>query len=193
MSKPVFFKDAAALRKWFAGNARQSSELVVGYMKRDTGVASVTWPESVDEALCVGWIDGLRRRIDDRCYQIRFTPRRTGSHWSNINIRRVGELRKAGRMKAAGLAAFAARSKARSGLASYEQRKSAKLSAQDIKEFKRHAKAWKYYGSVTPGYKHLVNFWITSAKRPETRAKRLGMLIAACAQGKRLGWDAKVV
>ena len=193
MSKPVFFKDAAALRKWISRNGRRSSELLVGYMKRGTGVASVTWPESVDEALCVGWIDGVRRRIDDRRYQIRFTPRRAGSHWSNINIRRVGELRKAGRMKSAGLAAFAARSKARSGRASYEQRKTAKLSARDVKEFKRHARAWKYYGSVKPGYKHLVNFWITSAKRPETRAKRLGILIAACAQGKRLGWDAKVV
>ena len=193
MSKPVFFKSPAALEKWFAANASKASELVVGYMKRHTGVPSITWPESVDEALCVGWIDGVRRRIDERRYQIRFTPRRAGSHWSNINIRRVGELEKAGRMKPAGLAAFAARSKARSGRASYEQRKKAKLSPELIKAFKQHPAAWKYYGSVTPGYKHLVNFWITSAKKPETRAKRLRMLINACAQGKRLGWDAKVV
>ena len=193
MSKPVFFRNPAALKNWFDANARKKTELVVGYMKRATGVPSITWPESVDEALCVGWIDGVRRRIDDRRYQIRFTPRRAGSHWSNINIRRVGELKKAGRMKPAGLAAFATRSKAKSGLASYEQRKKAKLSPELVREFKKHPAAWKYYGSVTPGYKHLVNFWITSAKKPETQAKRLGILIAACAKCKRLGWDARVV
>ncbi len=186
MSDPVYFKNPAALKKWFATNARKKSELVVGYMKRESGVPSVTWPESVDEALCVGWIDGVRHRIDDRRYQIRFTPRRTGSHWSNINIRRVGDLEKAGRMKAAGLAAFAARSKAKSGRASYEQRTNATLAPELVREFKQHPAAWKYYGTVTPGYKHLVNFWITSAKKPETQAKRLGILIAACAQGKRL-------
>jgi uncharacterized protein YdeI (YjbR/CyaY-like superfamily) len=193
MSKPVYFRNSAALRKWFATNSGKAKELVVGYMKRGTGVASVTWPESVDEALCVGWIDGVRRRIDERRYQIRFTPRRAGSHWSNVNIRRVGELKKAGRMKPAGLAAFAGRSQSRTGRAHYEQRRKAKLRPEHVREFKRHAAAWKYYGTVPPGYRHLVNFWITSAKKPETRAKRLKLLIAACAQGKRLGWDAKVV
>jgi uncharacterized protein YdeI (YjbR/CyaY-like superfamily) len=193
MSKPVFFKNPAALMKWFASNARKKTELVVGYMKRDTGVPSVTWPESVDEALCVGWIDGVRHRIDDRRYRIRFSPRRPGSHWSNVNIRRVGQLKKAGRMKPVGLAAFAARSKAKSGRACYEQRKKSKLSPELVREFKKHPAAWKYYRSVTPGYKHLVNFWITSAKKPETRARRMRILVAACVKGKRLGWDAKVV
>ena len=192
MSRPVYFRNAAALRKWFASNSRKKKELVVGYMKRETGVASVTWPESVDEALCVGWIDGLRHRIDERRYQIRFSPRRAGSHWSNVNIRRVGELRKAGRMKPAGLAAFAGRNKARTGRAHYEQRKKARLRPEQLREFKRHPAAWKYYGTVPPGYKHLVNFWITGAKKPETRAKRLRILVAACARGKRLAWDAKV-
>ena len=192
MSKPVYFSNAAALRKWFAANSRKAKELIVGYMKRETGVPSITWPESVDEALCVGWIDGVRNRIDDRRYQIRFTPRRKGSHWSTINIRRVGALRKLGRMKPAGLAAFAARDKTRTGRAHYEQRKKAKLWPEHVKDFKRHPAAWKYYETVTPGYKHLVNFWITSAKKPETRAKRLQILISACAQGKRLAWDAKV-
>ena len=192
MSKPVFFRNAAALAKWFARHSQKKSELIVGYMKRDTGVPSITWPESVDEALCVGWIDGVRRRIDDRRYQIRFSPRRKGSHWSNINIRRVGELRRTGRMKPPGLAAFESRNKAKTGRAHYEQRKKAKLWPEHIREFKHHAAAWKYYETVTPGYKHLVNFWITSAKKPETRAKRLNILIAACAQGKRLAWDAKV-
>lgn len=189
----VFFKDALALRRWFANNAATASMLVVGYMKRGTGVPSITWPESVDEALCVGWIDGVRHRIDDERYQIRFTPRRKGSHWSNINIRRMAELKKAGRMKAAGLAAFAARTKTKTGRAHYEQRTKAKLSPQDIKAFKRNAAAWKYYGTVTPGYKRLVNWWITTAKKPETRARRLKTLMKACAEGRRLSWGSRIL
>jgi uncharacterized protein YdeI (YjbR/CyaY-like superfamily) len=187
-AKPIFFENPAALRRWFAKNAGRASELVVGYMKRDTGVASVTWPESVDEALCVGWIDGVRHRIDDERYQIRFTPRRKGSYWSKVNVRRVAKLRKAGRMKTAGLAAFESRDKTQSARASYEQKTAAKLSPQDIKEFKKNAAAWKYYGAVTPGYRQLVNWWIISARKPETRSMRLRKLIGACAEGRRLGW-----
>ncbi len=189
----VFFAKAAALRRWFAQNATTAPELVVGFMKKDTGVPSVTWPEAVDEALCVGWIDGVRHRTDDERYQIRFTPRRRGSHWSNINIRRIAELKKAGRMKAAGLAAFAARSKAKSGRASYEQRTAARLSAQDIRAFKRNAAAWKYYGTVPPGYRHWVNWWIVSAKKADTRARRLRTLIDACTKGRRLVWGSRVL
>lgn len=155
-------------------------------MKKGTGVASVTWPEAVDEALCVGWIDGVRHRIDNKRYRIRFTLRRRGSHWSNINIRRVAVLKSAGRMKAAGLAAFAARENSKSGRASYEQRKTAKLSPQDIKVFKRNAAAWTYYGALPPGYRKTVAWWVISAKKSETRAKRLRTLIEACANGRRL-------
>ena len=191
--KPVFFEDAVALRRWLAKNAATAPELVVGYMKKGTSVPSITWPESVDEALCVGWIDGVRRRIDDERYQIRFTPRRKGSHWSNINIRRVAELKKAGRMKTAGLKAFAERDKAKSGRASYEQRTKARLSAQDIKTFRRNAAAWKYYATATPGYRQLVNFWITTARMPETRARRLNTLIHACAEGRRLSWGSRIL
>ncbi len=162
-------------------------------MKKGTGVPSITWPESVDEALCVGWIDGVRKRIDDERYQIRFTPRRRGSHWSRINIRRFPELRKSGRMKAAGLKAFAARDKATSGLASYEQKKPAELSPQDIRAFKRNAAAWKYYGTLPPGYRNLVNWWITTARRHDTRARRLRTLIDACAQGTRLTWGSRIL
>lgn len=162
-------------------------------MKKSTGVASVTWPEAVDEALCVGWIDGVRQRIDDERYQIRFSPRRRGSHWSNINIRRIAALKKAGRMKAAGLAAFAARSKTRSGHASYEQRTAAKLSPQDIKQFKQNAAAWKYYDTLPAGYKKMVNWWIISARKTETRARRLEILIKACALRRRLDWGAKLI
>ncbi len=188
MTKPVYFDSAMALRRWFAKNSGKASELVVGYMKRETGVPSITWPESVHEALCVGWIDGVRHRIDDERYQIRFTPRRRGSHWSNVNIRKIAELKKAGRMKAAGLAAFASRDETRTARASYEQKTAAKLSPQDIREFRQNAAAWKYYRAVTPSYLQLVNWWITSARKPETRAKRLEKLIGACGAGRRLGW-----
>ena len=190
---PVFFESPLALRRWFARHASTAPELVVGYMKRGTGVPSITWPESVDEALCVGWIDGVRHRIDDERYQIRFTPRRRGSNWSNINIRRVAELKKAGRMKTAGLKAFAERDKSKAALGSYEQRTKAKLSPQDIKTFKRNAAAWKYYSNLTPGYLQLVNWWITTAKRPETRAKRLNTLIHACAEERRLSWGSRIL
>ncbi len=191
--KPVYFESALALRRWFARNAATASELVVGYMKRGTGIPSITWPESVDEALCVGWIDGVRHRIDDERYRIRFTPRRKGSNWSKINVRRVAELKKAGRMKSAGLKAFAERNKARTGLGSYEQRTRAKLSPQDIKTIKRHAAAWKYYAALPPGYLQLVNWWITSARKPETRARRLNTLIHACAEGRRLTWGSRIL
>ena len=183
---PLFFANATTLRRWFAKNAATTTELVVGFMKKNTGVASATWPEAVDEALCVGWIDGIRHRIDDGRYKIRFTPRRRGSHWSNINIRRIAALKAAGRVKAAGLAAFAARKPSKSRRAAYEQRTAAELSPQDIKVFMRNAAAWKYYGTLPSGYRQKVTWWVTTAKKPETRAKRLRTLIEACAKGRRL-------
>ena len=186
--KPRYFKNAAELRRWFAGNAATAPELVVGFMKRATGVASITWPEAVDEALCVGWIDGVRHRIDDEHYKIRFTQRRRGSHWSHVNIRRIAVLKAAGRVNAAGLAAFAARNPSRSGRGSYEQKSKAKLSPQQAKVFRRNPAAWKYYRAVPPGYRQMVTWWITSAKKEETRAKRLAIVIKACSERRRLGW-----
>jgi uncharacterized protein YdeI (YjbR/CyaY-like superfamily) len=189
--RPVFFRDAAALRRWFSQHAAKESALLVGFMKKTTGVASVTWPQAVDEALCVGWVDGVRHRIDDERYTIRFSPRRRGSRWSQINVRRVAALKKAGRMTAAGLAAFAARK--RLGPVWYEQKTPARLSRAQVLAFKRHASAWKYYCNLPPGYLKMVNWWVTSAKKPETRARRLSILIDACAQGRRLDWAAKPV
>ncbi|HTL49672.1 MAG TPA: YdeI/OmpD-associated family protein [Steroidobacteraceae bacterium] len=185
---PVFFGSPAALRRWFARHAGSEAELVVGYMKRSTGVSSLTWPESVDEALCVGWIDGVRRRIDGERYQIRFTPRKARSSWSNINIARVKFLRAKGRMRPAGLAAFAARDKAQPPRGSYEQTKAVKLPPKDTKAIRANPKAWKYFQTLPPGYVRLISWWIISAKRPETRAKRLGAVIDKCAAGKRFTW-----
>jgi uncharacterized protein YdeI (YjbR/CyaY-like superfamily) len=185
-STPIYFKDAASLRRWFEKNAASATELVVGYMKRATGVPSVTWPESVDEALCFGWIDGVRNRVDDDRYRIRFSPRRRGSHWSLVNIRRVRALKAAGRVKPAGLAAFRARKASNTGRAPYEQRAVAKPTAAEIKAIRRHAAAWKYYSACPPSYHKMCHWWLQSAKKPETRARRLKKLIEACAEGRRL-------
>jgi uncharacterized protein YdeI (YjbR/CyaY-like superfamily) len=163
--KPVFFAKAKTLGRWFTKHAASAPELVVGFMKKSTGVASVTWPEAVDEALCVGWIDGVRHRIDDERYQIRFTPRRPGSHWS----------------------------KTKTGRASYEQNAPVKLSPRVISVFKRNAAAWKYYGTLPPGYKKMVNWWVMSARKDETRMRRLATLVSACAQKRRLDWGAKLI
>lgn len=184
--EPLYFENAAALRRWFAEYAHIESVLIVGYMKKGTGVPSITWQESVDEALCVGWIDGVRNRIDDESYRIRFTPRKASSHWSNINIRRVAVLKAAGRMKAPGLKAFAARTKSRSGRAAYEQRTKAKLSPLDIRVFRRSTSAWKFYNALPPGYRQTMTWWVVSARKPETRDKRLRKLIEACAKRRRL-------
>ena len=185
---PVFFESPAALRRWFARNAATEVELVVGYMKRVTGVASITWPESVDEALCVGWIDGVRRRIDGERYQIRFTPRKARSSWSNVNIARAKALKAEGRMKAAGLSAFAARDRKRAPRGSYEQKRPIRLPPKDLKAIRANAKAWKYFKTLPPGYVRLISWWVVSAKKPETRAKRLDAVIAKCAAGKRFTW-----
>jgi uncharacterized protein YdeI (YjbR/CyaY-like superfamily) len=186
--KPVYFESAAALRLWFVRYAAVESELVVGYMKKGTGVASVTWPESVDEALCVGWIDGVRKRVDGERYQIRFSPRKPRSYWSNINIARVRALKSASRMQPAGLAAFAARDKAQAPRGSYEQKKPIRLPPKDLKAVRTNARAWKYYKTLPSGYLRMCAWWVISAKKPETRAKRLQRFIAMCAAEKRFTW-----
>lgn len=188
MDEPIFFASAGELRRWFDRHARTEQVLVVGYMKKATGIASVTWPESVDEALCVGWIDGVRHRIDEHRYRIRFTPRKPRSKWSQVNLRRVAALRKAGRMKPAGLAAHAARDKAGTRHASYEQKKPVRLPPRDLKLVRANPAAWKYYRTLPPGYLRMCAWWIVSAKKPETRARRLGRFIDLCAANRRFTW-----
>src|SRR5262245_9648228 len=163
---PIYFQSPEALRRWFARNAATEVELVVGYMKRGSGVASVTWPESVDEALCVGWIDGVRKRIDAERYQIRFSPRKPRSNWSNVNIARAKALEAEGRMRASGRAAFAARDKAQAPRGSYEQKKPVRLPPKDLKAIRANAKAWKYFKGLPPGYVRLISWWVISAARP---------------------------
>lgn len=186
MTAPRFFATPAEWRAWLAENHAAETELSVGFWKKDSGRASITWPQSVDEALCFGWIDGVRRRIDDAAYSIRFTPRKPGSIWSAINIAKVEQLQAAGRMTAAGAEAFARRTDARSKVYSHEQAQTAQLSAAELREFKRNELAWSFFEATPPGYKKVLLHWITGAKKPETRAARLAKLTEACAAGQRL-------
>jgi|SRR6185295_16713843 len=181
----VFFPSPAHLRRWFEQHAETALELHVGYWKKGSGKPSVTWPESIDEALCCGWIDGVRRSLDEESYTVRFTPRKPGSIWSPVNIRRVGELTAAGRMRPAGLAAFEKRREYRSGTYSYEER-SADLPEPYAGRFSRHPAAWDWFRQQPPSYRKAVIWWIVCAKKEETRLARLETLIRESAAGRRI-------
>jgi uncharacterized protein YdeI (YjbR/CyaY-like superfamily) len=181
--KPRFFATPEKFRAWLAKHHGKAPELLVGFYKKDSGKPSIDWPQSVDEALCFGWIDGVRRNIDETSYSIRFTPRRARSVWSSINIRRVKALSKAGRMSAAGLAAYQLRSKERSAIYAYEQRAAAKLSPAETRLFKADPDAWEYFSKLAPSYRHKAIYWITSSRKPETRKTRLSRIIAMAATG----------
>jgi uncharacterized protein YdeI (YjbR/CyaY-like superfamily) len=185
--EPIFFETPADLRAWLEEHHETDSELFVGAYRKATGKRSLTWPQIVDEALCFGWIDGIRRGIDEESWSIRLTPRKPRSNWSSVNIARVAELEKEGRMRPAGRAAFERRSEARSGIYSYEQRKAAKLEPEQQREFEAHADAWAFFNAQPPGYRRTATHWVVSAKREETRAKRLATLIEDSAAGRRLG------
>jgi uncharacterized protein YdeI (YjbR/CyaY-like superfamily) len=182
---PKFFKTPAAFRQWLAANHAKAIELIVGFYKKDSGKASLTWPESVDEALCFGWIDGIRKRIDEESYQIRFTPRKASSVWSAVNIRNVERLIREKRMQPPGLKAFAARKENRSGIYAYEQR-SPELVEPYLGKLKGNKAAWKFFSAQPAGYRKQMNWWIVSAKQEETRLKRLTKVIEASAAGRRL-------
>lgn len=186
MSEATFFDTPEAFRAWLEANAASAAALLVGFRKVGTGRPSMTWPQSVDEALCVGWIDGVRKRIDNEAYSIRFTPRRAGSIWSAVNIAKFEQLRLQGRMTPAGEAAFACRTEAKSAVYAYEQAEAAVLTAEEQRVLQDHAAAWAYFEAAPPGYRRVVLHWVTTAKRPATRAARLTQLVAACAAGQRL-------
>jgi len=183
--KPRFFPTPSAFRKWLAANHTKAKELVVGFYKKGSGKPSITWPESVDEALCFGWIDGVRNSIDEESYRIRFTPRKPSSVWSAVNIRNVERLIKEKRMQPAGLKAFEARKENRSGIYAYEQR-SPELVEPYAGIFKRNKAAWKFFQAQPPYYRKTMNWWIVSARQEGTRSKRLDKLIEESAKGKRL-------
>jgi len=182
----VFFETPAAFCAWLRKHAATAAELMVGFHKRDSGLRSMTWEESVDEALCVGWIDGVRTRIDERSYRIRFTPRRPTSVWSAINLRKVELLQQQGRMTQAGLDAFARRNDEKSRIYAYEQVKRAELQPAQQAQFRRNRKAWTFFEAQAPSYRHRMAWYVTSARRPETCRARLAKLIEASARGERL-------
>lgn len=185
-AEPIFFATPAAFRKWLKKNHGSCREQWIGFHRKASGRPSITWPESVDEALCVGWIDGLRKTIDAESYKIRFTPRKKESNWSAVNIARVKELTEQGRMQPAGLAAFARRTEAKSGIYAYENRKNAVFDKADEKRFRSNAKAWEFFQRQPPSYRQNVIWALATAKKAETRQRKLERLISESEAGRRI-------
>lgn len=185
MTAPRYFETPEDFRAWLDKNHATEKELLVGFYKVDSGRPSMTWPQSVDEALCYGWIDGIRRRIDDCAYSIRFTPRKPTSIWSAVNVKRVATLTKEGRMRPAGNAAFEKCDKKKSAIYSYE-RGHAEIAGAELAALKKNKKAWAFYSAQAPWYQRTTAHWVMSAKREETRAKRLAHLIDCSSRGERI-------
>jgi uncharacterized protein YdeI (YjbR/CyaY-like superfamily) len=185
-TKPTFFTSQAEFRRWLENNHAIRSELLVGFHKKDSGKKSITYPEALDEALCFGWIDGVRRSLNDSSYTIRFTPRKPKSIWSLVNTRKVEELIKRGCMHQAGLDAYQLRDPKRTGVYSFENRPR-ELSDEYQKRFRRNKKAWEFFQRQPPGYKRLVTYWVMEAKQEETRLRRLNTLIASSENNMRHG------
>ena len=183
---PIFFSRPAAFRAWLEKNHQTKRDRWVGFHRKASGRPSITWPEAVDEALCFGWIDGLRKTIDAESYKIRFTPRRPASNWSAVNIRRMKELMREGRVRPAGIKAFQKRVPERSGIYSYENRKSATLSAAAKKLFRADIAAWEFFQHQPASYRQTAIWWTVSAKRAQTRQDRLRKLIALSKAGRRI-------
>lgn len=177
-SEATYFPTPAAFRRWLEKHHDRANELLVGFYKKGSGRPSITWPEAVDEALCFGWIDGVRRSIDDERYTIRFTPRKPTSTWSAVNRKRIEALNAEGRVHEAGLAAYRSRRPDRTGIYAYENRKAAKLDPESERTFRAEREAWRYFSEQPPSYTLTVIWWVISAKRPETRRRRLEKLIA---------------
>ena len=183
-TKATFFPTEAEFRRWLKANHESAPELLVGFWKKSSGKPSIDWPQARDQALCFGWIDGIRRSLGDDAYTIRFTPRRKGSIWSKVNVERFEALKAAGLMTAAGEGAYE-RDKHRSGVYSYEKPVTS-LAQEEEALFRKNKAAWADWEKRPAGYRRSALGWITSAKKPETRAKRLGELIAVSGEGRRL-------
>ncbi len=183
--EPRFFPNQADLRKWFAENHANEKELWVGYYKKATRIESIDWSQSVDEALCFGWIDSIRKSIDEKSYKIRFTPRNPKSNWSAVNLKKMEVLKKSGLMTLAGLDIFNKRDKQKSVQASYEQ-KEIEFSLEFENQIKSDKSAFEFFENLAPSYKRMSVHWIMSAKREETKLKRLDVLIQSCKEGKKI-------
>jgi uncharacterized protein YdeI (YjbR/CyaY-like superfamily) len=183
---PIFFAKPVTFRAWLEKHHRTKREQWVGFHRKASGRPSIKWPEAVDEALCFGWIDGLRKTIDAESYKIRFTPRRPTSNWSAINIRRMKELMRGRRVRPAGRKAFQKRVPEKSGIYSYENRKSATLSATSEKRFRADIAAWNFFHQQSASYRQTTIWWVVSAKGPQTQQDRLRKLIAFSKAGRTL-------
>jgi uncharacterized protein YdeI (YjbR/CyaY-like superfamily) len=184
--KPKFFRSPAQFRQWLEKNHDSVAELLLGFHKKDSGKKSVTYPEALDEALCFGWIDGVRRSLDETSYTIRFTPRKPRSIWSNVNVRHVERLTKEGRMAEPGLKAYALRDPKRTGIYAFENRPR-EFSPEFEKKFRANKPAWEFFQTEPPSIRRTCIFWVMNAKKEETRLRRLDQLIARAAQGIRSG------
>jgi len=184
--QPTFFATPAEFRDWLAANHDRVAELWVGFHKKGSGKPSISYPEALDEALCFGWIDGVRKSVDDTSYTVRFTPRKPKSAWSRVNLRRFAELEKLGRPRPAGRKAFAERDAARSDAESVRER-SGQLDDVHEAQFRARPAAWDFFSAQPPGYRRMAGWWVMSAKQEETRQRRLAQLIAASEKGERVG------
>lgn len=184
--KPKFFATPEKFREWLEKNHASATELLVGFHKKSSGKKSITYAEALDEALCFGWIDGVKRSLNETSYTQRFTPRRPRSIWSLVNVKHVERLKKEGRMHAAGLAAYAQRDPKRTGIYAFENAPR-DLSVEYEKELRKVKGAWEYFQTYPPYLKKTVSFWVMSAKKEETRLARLQQLIESCARGERIG------
>jgi uncharacterized protein YdeI (YjbR/CyaY-like superfamily) len=183
--KIAFFQSASDFREWLASNHGKLHELWVGFYKKKSGKGGISYQEAVDEALCFGWIDGLKKAVDDVSYTHRFTPRKPKSFWSAVNIQRVAELKQRRRMTAPGLKAFVGRDERKAMQYSYE-RSTCKLEGAHEQQFRRHEKAWEFFQAQPPGYRRTATWWVIGAKREETRGRRLAKLIETSEHGRRL-------
>lgn len=184
--EPVFFPKQADFRKWLIKHHTTAKELIVGFYKTGSKKPSITWPESVDEALCFGWIDGIRRSIDEESYCIRFTPRKPTSIWSAINIKKVEVLTKNGLMQPPGIAAFEKRTESKSKIYAYENQENTQLREEFIKKFKANKKAWSNFNAFPPSYRKTAIHLVMTAKQEATKLNRLNELIEASASGKKI-------
>ena len=182
----VFFKSAGEFRRWLETNHASAAEIFIGFYRKDSGRTGITYQEALDEALCFGWIDGVRKKVDDSSYTNRFSPRRMKSIWSTVNTRRVKQLIEEGRVTPAGLKAFQERDAARSQRYSYE-RERGELDPELLRRFRSNPGAWRFFEAQSPSYRRMMTWWILSARKDETRCRRLDALIADSAAGRRLG------
>ncbi|MFO0671655.1 MAG: YdeI/OmpD-associated family protein [Polyangiaceae bacterium] len=183
---PRFFRSPTELERWLVAHHETDSEIIIGFYKAGSDAKGITYREALDLALAYGWIDGVRKSIDATRWMIRFTPRKKTSIWSAVNIARVAELEAEGRMKPAGRAAFERRSEARSRVYSFERETPATLEPAERAAFEKKKRAWAFFTQAAPSYQRTATHWVVSAKKPETRARRLAQLIACSAAGERL-------